>query len=790
MNRAVEKLELNLILAQAAQCAVSEPAKSAVLALLPCNQLERVRLLLDETAEADICLSKFSVQPEFSFDSIKEVSEKSRVLSTLTMAELLRVMRMLRVSRNVKAVLTQPLSVDLQLLRGLATQIFVDKKLEEDIDLSIESESMVSDKASSKLYSVRQSIRRANEEIKAKLNNFIKGAEYRNFLQDAFVTVRDGRFVVPVKAEYRGNVPGLVHDVSGSGSTVFIEPMPVVNLNNEIKMLLIDEAREIERILAEFTGRVNLIYDKLLLNEEIVVKLDVIFARAHYALKLRAVRPKVNASGFIDIKQGRHPLLDKNKVVPVSISLGRKFNFLVITGPNTGGKTVSLKTVGLFVLMAGCGLFLPCREESEISLFDNIFCDIGDEQSIAQNLSTFSGHMKNICSILSNVTHKSLVLLDELGAGTEPNEGAALALSITEYLLAKNAKGLITTHYSELKEFSLVNGNIENASMEFDLKTFAPTYKLVIGVPGSSNAIRIAQRLGLPEEVTSGALGKLSKDKVSFENVLASAEKLRQEYESKMDEINRMRKDLSEELIKAQNQNEILADERESLLKNSKTSAKRIVSETKDEAQQLIEELKQVIKENSLNDKAVFAARAKVKKFTDKKIGDEEVELLDITRPVDINSLKAGDRVYFKPFSAESTVVSAVNSKGEVEILAGKIKVYATADNLAEIIFKREKPKTKSVSDIKFDTSAARRDYSAEINVIGKNSAEALADIDVFLDNSIMAGVNEVRIVHGFGAGILRKAVHSCLKSHPAVSEYRAGGQGEGGAGVTVARFK
>ena len=464
MKKAIKKLELETILNQAAFYAVSNVAKEEISLTNPSCNADEVKFLLSQTEEALRFLNVYNINPEFSFDSVKDIAAKAKILSTLSMAELLKVMRILKISRNVMSALTSVSDEKLSIIPQMASGIFTDRKLEDDIDFCILNEDMMNDRASQHLNTLRKSIKRANEEIKNKLQNYIKSAQYQKFLQDSIITVRDDRYVIPVKQEYRSNINGLIHDISSSGATVFIEPIEVVNLNNQIKILLKEEAAEIDRILREFTARVGQISENIVENEKTVSAIDAIYAKAHYANANKATLPKINSHGYINIKKGRHPLIDKNKVVPVTISLGKDFDILVITGPNTGGKTVSLKTVGLFVLMAGCGLFLPCEEGSEVSVFDEIFCDIGDEQSIEQSLSTFSGHMTNISEILKEITPKSLILFDELGAGTEPNEGAALALAITEYILSIGSKCVMTTHYTQLKEFSLITPKIENAS--------------------------------------------------------------------------------------------------------------------------------------------------------------------------------------------------------------------------------------------------------------------------------------------------------------------------------------
>ena len=787
MKKVYKKLELDAILTSVAAHAVSDVAKRQIINTEPSNDIAVVRRLLEETSEARRNISVYNIIPEFSFDSVAVIADKAKILSTLSMAELLCVMRLLRVSRLVMSALTSVDDESITILPCLARGIFCDRKLEDDIDFAILSEDMMNDRASSHLYSIRQSIKRANEEVKNKLQQYIKSAQYQKYLQDAIITVREDRYVIPVKQEYRGYIKGLVHDVSGSGATLFVEPVEIVNLNNQIKILLKEEAAEIDRILREFTARVGEISGALVENEKIVASLDAIYARAHYADEIRGTVPKINARGYINIKKGRHPLIDKNKVVPVSISLGKTFDILVVTGPNTGGKTVSLKSVGLFVLMAGCGLFLPCEEESEISLFDEIYCDIGDEQSIEQSLSTFSGHMTNIADILKNITPNSLILFDELGAGTEPNEGAALALAITEYILSVKAKAIITTHYTQLKEFSLVTDRVENASMEFDLTTFAPTYKLVVGVPGSSNAIQIAKRLGIGDDIIENAKSKLSAEKISFENVLQRAEKLRQQYENTNEEIAEMKRSLAKELETAKNQNKILASEREQLLKNSKAEAKRIVQEPTEESKRLLDELKKIIRRYNADESILFELRSKIKKFGDKKYENDE-NIPNFSRPIEFDSIKVGDYVFVKKLNATGKVLSKNESKKKLEVAVGAMKISASANDLAEALKTAEdigQAKTVSVK-----TNIAAKTLTNEINLIGQTVDEALVNLDAFIDSCLVASINEIRIIHGRGTGALMKGVQDHLKKHAHVAEFRLGAYGEGDRGVTIAKLK
>lgn len=786
MKKVYQKLQLDSILHSVAKHAISDVAKQKIVNTNPSNNVEEIRHLLCETQEACRNLSVYNINPEFSFDSVKEIADKARIFSTLSMAECLKVMRILRISRLVMSVLTSVADEKITILPAMAKGIYTDKKLEDDIDFAILNEDMMNDRASSELYRIRQSIKRANEDVKNKLQHYIKSAQYQKYLQDAIITVRDDRYVIPVKMEYKGNIHGLVHDVSSSGATVFVEPIEIVNLNNQIKILIKEESAEIDRILRDFTGRVAEICNQIILNEQIVSDLDAIYARALYANETKSTLPKINNKGYVNIKKGRHPLIDKKKVVPVSISLGKDFDILVVTGPNTGGKTVSLKSVGLFVLMAGCGLFLPCEDGSEVSVFDEIYCDIGDEQSIEQSLSTFSSHMTNIADILKSITPNSLILFDELGAGTEPNEGAALALAITEYILAIGSKAIITTHYTQLKEFSLVTDKVENASMEFDLTTFAPTYKLVVGVPGSSNAIEIAKRLGIEEHIIQGARSKLSAEKVSFENVLQSAERLRQRYENTNEEIANIKQELQKELDLVKNQNKILANEREQLLKNSKAEAKRIIQETTDESKALINELKGLIHKYNADESILFELRSKVKQLNNKKYETEEKQV-DFSKPLVFEKVKVGDNVYVKKLDSVGKVLSINTNKKQLVVSVGAMKITAGCKDLAEAInFVPEKPK-RTVS---IKTEIKNKSLTNEIHLLGQTVDEAIANLDMFIDSCVIASIGEIRIIHGRGTGALQKGLHEHLKKHKNIAEFRFGAYGEGDRGVTIAKLK
>jgi len=784
-QKTIQKLEYNAVLQRVSEFAVSHTAKEKVLATVPSDDVDNIEYLLNLTQETRRYVDN-AIMPDFNFDDITEAAQKARIVSTLSMKELLRVMRLLRLSRGTKATLMNFALLPECIIKDIAVNIYADKDLEETIDISIISEDEMSDRASDELASIRKKIKKVNSDIREKLASYTKSKAMAPYLQDSIITMRGGRYVIPVKQEYKGAVTGLVHDQSASDSTVFIEPLAIVNLNNELKTLTMQEAEEIERILQEFTKQVSVISDRLIKNQEIISDIDVAFSKARYSIDVRAVRPLLNDDGFCNIINGRHPLLNKDKVVPVSVNLGKDFNVVVVTGPNTGGKTVTLKTIGLFCLMAYGGMYVPASEGTVIALYKDIFCDIGDEQSIEQSLSTFSSHIKNITYILSEINEKTLVLLDELCAGTEPNEGAALALAITEYMRRTKTKAVLTTHYSLLKEYSLVTDGVENASMEFNPDTFEPTYRLVMGVPGSSNAIEIATRLGLDKQVIQLARERLSSEKISFENILQNAERIRKEFLDKKEEVEKEKEQINLELEKAKEKNKVLSEEREKLLRNSKIEAKRIVTEAQEDAKLILDELKQIVERANLDEKSLFGARALAKKLKE-KVYDTENEESDIFTgdKVDVTKIKVGDSVFVGKLNSVA-VVDSIARNNKFKVKCGNVTTVVDGDDLFEYADVSDKTKKlKSVS-----TQIRKATARTEINLLGKTVAEAITDTDAFIDEAILNGLSEIRIIHGIGTGKLRAGLHEHFRSHPNVAEFRLGVFGEGESGVTILTLK
>ncbi|PWM86653.1 MAG: endonuclease MutS2 [Subdoligranulum sp.] len=786
-ERTLKKLEYFEILNKISQYTTSTTAKNKVSNLRPESALEKSQSLLDETEEA-VNFLNFGVSPDFALDSTEDIAAKAKIRSTLSLRELLVVMRTLRTSRLLISTLNTPLPVAAHILPDMANGLYANRAVEEEIDFCVLNEDELNDKASDALFSIRQKIKKTNAEIREKLTSFSRSSTISKYLQDDIVTLRNDRYVIPVKQEYKSNVQGIVHDQSSTGSTLYIEPIAIVNLNNQLRELLLKEREEIERILSEFTDKISVFAQFLVANSEIIAYLDGVFAKARYCIELNATRPKLNDRGILEIKRGRHPLIDKKSVVPIDLRLGGDFDMIVITGPNTGGKTVSLKTTGLFCLMAMSGIFLPAAHETIVSVFENIFCDIGDEQSIEQSLSTFSSHIKNISHIAQSLNRNSLVLLDEVGAGTDPAEGAALALAIAEYILDSGAKSVLTTHYGRLKEFSLTTPKVASASMEFDTSTLSPTYRLVLGIPGSSNALDIAGRLGLCQKIVDNARGKLSSEKVTFENVLRNADTLRREYKAQLDEINSLKASIQEEYAKAADQTRILKEERERLLSGSQIEAKRIVSNAKAEAEELLDKLKKMVRAAALEEKSLFEARSVIKKLDDKKydVTAEEPDIITGAR-IKPEKLKIGECVFVKKMNT-SGIVSGFGKNGKIEIKINKMTVFTDADDLYECVDLSDKPKPKVSQGVKTHIRAAAP--AREIILLGQTVDEAIANVDKFLDDAVLSGLSEVRVVHGSGTGALRKGLHKYFATHPAIDSFRLGKYGEGESGVTIVTLK
>ena len=790
-NKTLNKLQYFDILQQVSAFCISSVAKQKVNELLPAATIEEAQTLILETKQA-YDLFQFETSFDLSVDDLSEVCALARVSSCLSMRQLLQVMRLLRTSRYLQASLFTDHGIDISLLQAKAYQLYVDKELEEEIDFAILSDEEMNDKSSAELYAIRKKIKGINADIKAKLQSYTKNSDLSRYLQDTIVTMRGDRYVIPVKQEYKGYVNGIVHDQSATGATLFIEPMAIVQLNNALREAILEEKVEVQRILQSFTDRISPVSQRILVSQQTICEIDVIFSKVKYAFENKCTLPILNNKGQINLKRARHPLLDKKKVVPISVKLGYDYDVIVITGPNTGGKTVTLKTIGLMCAMAMTGLFVPCQEESELSFFEDIFCDIGDEQSIEQNLSTFSGHISNLRDILDVCKNGHLVLVDEVGAGTEPNEGTALALAVTDFLRNSGAKCVITTHYGKLKEYSLLTPRVENASMEFDLNTLSPTYKLIMGVPGSSNALAIASKLGMRSDVINLAKQNVTDENSAFEQALANAEKIRKQYEAQLEQLEADRKVLQKELAQAETLNGSLQNERNKLLAGSREEAQRIVAKAREQANDLIAEIKNILAQDEISDRALFAARGISKQIAEIQIQQEEEqdEIIFTGDPVDFAKLKVGDLVYSKKMNVQVRVVD-IKSPSRIRVKVGGISTEVRVDDLFVAVVetnKNSKNRTRKPSQTK--STINTRSVKNEINVIGKTVDEAIVIVDAFIDTAVLSGLSTVWVIHGMGTGKLRAGLHAHFKRHANVAEFRLGVYGEGESGVTCLTLK
>lgn len=783
-KRTLLSLEFNKILSMVAEYAVLENTKKEILEFNPLNEIKEVEFLLSKTEEAFKYLYTYSVGGIPFFDNIEEPLKRVDMGATLNNSELLKVADNLKGARVVRNQLLAVNDETFSYLPEIAKRLYVNNDFEKEIYSKILSEDTVADTASDRLYSIRKSIRDIKARIGAELNSYMHSG-LTKYLQDAVVTIRGDRYVIPVKSEYRGQVKGFIHDQSSSGSTVFIEPEIVMELNNDLKRAYIDEADEIYNILSDLSQKTTFMSNALRYNEQNVVEIDNAFARAYFAFEFHCFRPFVNDVGEIDIINGRHPLISKDKVVPINVSLGKEYNFLLLTGPNTGGKTVTMKLVGLFALMTMSGMFIPASSGSKISVFNGVYTDIGDEQSIEQSLSTFSSHITNIISILNNLDNKSLVLIDEIGVGTDPEEGSALALAIINKLLSFNCFGIITTHYSKLKEFAIENGKIENACMEFDAKSLKPLYKLSIGIPGSSNALDISKSLGIGDDVIDMAKSYMSSETIGFEKVLKRAEEERLKAENLSRDLEELKLLKQQEIDVLQAEKEKIIKEREKIYSNARLETKRIVLERLQDAEEIVAELKTILKNANLESKDLFrASQLKNKLYNSKFIDDfNEDEPIELNKPTE-KQLKIGNRVYVKSLGTYAKLVALKKNKKEAEVVFGNIK---TVVKVSEIYNSEE---IKEESNVRVSKSSIMFLPKTEINIIGKTSLEALTEIKAFLDQAIVNNLTEIRIIHGVGEGVLLKTVRDYLKKDNNVKEYRRGRYGEGENGVTVVTLK
>lgn len=778
MNKqTLAKLELDKILEMLAASAYSEAGRRKCLLVKPSTKYEIVIQRLNETAEA-MELLRFS-EPGF-LALVKPVDNhlaKARVQSMLSAAELYDIYRLLRASRLAHRYVGEKARG----LNSLCEGLYQDGDLEKKISLAIDEDGFVKDEATPALKSIRTQINNSRMRIKDYLQDFIHSGSNQKMLQEALVTERDGRYVVPVKQEYRSSIKGIVHDESASGATVFIEPVSVVELNNRIRQLQLEEKREIERILTELSSAVTDCTTELYNNMELLAIFDMIFARARLAYSMDAYRPEINEKGIIDIEKGRHPLLGI-KAVPVNVQLGKDYDILVITGPNTGGKTVVLKTIGLLTVMAMSGLFIPAREKSRISIFNTIFVDIGDEQSIEQSLSTFSSHMKNIVNILNRVDERSLVLMDELGAGTDPIEGAALARAILEDLRDVHAQVVVTTHQSELKTFAYMNERVENACVEFDPVSLMPTYKLTVGMPGQSNAFEIGSRLGLNAELVARARKFVPQQEMEISSMIASLKESKYQFEKFSRETEKLKKELTEQKQELAREREVFRQERDAILNKSQEETEQYIRRVKREAEEALQEFKQVIRDKEKPPRwhEIEQSRQKLKQLGVRKKPEPAVEF-DIHREI-----KPGDYVKLLDLGQSGYVLEGPTPQGNYMVQAGIIKLNVSKNKL----ILAESPDEQKIARDHYSFLEKARHISPEIDLRGCLAEDALLQVERYLEDANLAGLSRVRIIHGKGTGALRKAIRDYLKGHRYVKDYRDGLNQEGGFGVTIVELR
>lgn len=782
-KRVLKTLEYDKILAmlkERASCCVS---RELVDTMEPSGDFDTVERELKLTAEAETLFYKTGRSPVDDFPDMRHCLERMHAALFLSTGELLGIASCLKAARIAKDILAKEVGEE-SYLYNLAGLLITHRSAEEEINRCIINEDEIFDGASPALARIRRAMRLANEKVREKLNSMIRSTAYQKYLQEPIITIRNGRFVIPVKQEYRQQVPGLIHDQSGSGATLFIEPSAVVELGNEYKKLLAEEADEIERILTELTAMLAPYADEIREDLNIMGQIDLVFAKAKLSRELNAVMPRLNRNNYVRIVRGRHPLIPADRVVPIDIWIGRDYRSLIITGPNTGGKTVTLKIVGLFALMVQSGIFVPANEGSEFPVFEHIYADIGDEQSIEQSLSTFSSHMKNIVGILDRADENSLVLLDELGAGTDPIEGAALAMSILEELNDRHCTCVSTTHYSEIKAFAMTHEGMENASMEFDIDRLCPTYRLYIGIPGKSNAFEISSRLGLPNSIIDKAKGFLKGEDVRFEDIISSAQSQHRIAEEERKMAEEARAELEKLRADAERERRKLDEDRNRLQAKAKEDAKRIVADTKREMEKLIVEIRSIKDiDRSAADRAIQSARDTLR-ATETAVNEKEtIKKEDNTMPP--KTVRAGDTVNIVTLDQKATVLSAPDSKGEVMVQAGVMKLNVKLKDIRLI----EEKKAAAPTSGKVGLGAGKQ-VGLELDVRGMLVDEANIIVDRYLDDAYNAGLSEVNIIHGKGTGALRAGVQAFLKRHPLVKGYRMGSYGEGDAGVTVVTLK
>lgn len=787
-EKTLRVLEYNSIIQRLATFAQSDSGRELALNLKPVSDSLLIEQWQNETSEAEAILSMEGNSFLSPFPNVKHSLRKAEIGSILSPGELMKIAQVLALISSVKTRMSEhkpkvePVLIP-AMIEGLQTQ----RILLDNIRRCVETEDTLYDNASPELANIRRRISRANDRVRERLNSYLHSPQMLKYLQEPIITMRNGRYVLPVKQENRPQVPGIVHDQSSSGATLFIEPMSVVEANNEIKQLVLREEEEIERILAGLTSQVEAVREEILSSQEILIELDLIFAKGAFSLSIRGVRAHQVNSLSLRIRNGRHPLIDPNEVVPISLELGQNFTTLIITGPNTGGKTVTLKTAGLFVLMAQSGLHVPADYGTELGTFQNVFADIGDEQSIEQSLSTFSSHMTNIVRILDQAGEKDLVLFDELGAGTDPTEGAALAMSILDYLHSKRICSMATTHYSELKIYAITHEGVENASVEFDVETLRPTYRLLIGTPGKSNAFEISKRLGLPDFLIDDAGKYLSQESVRFEDVMGDIERSRIASEKERQQTQALLAEAKAIKIKHESELEELNEQRAKFISNAKEEARKVVRDARLEVDEIIKELNLLKLESAEKERnqGIEASRKRLRDSLGKLDGGVRLKGGPHGGRKLSKDLQLGQSVYVTTLDQKGQVLSIPDQDGNLMVQIGIIKVNVKLSDLRQTD-EAAKSEQRSGRKIKLRVTSV----STELDLRGQNSEEAIVETDRYLDNAFLAGLQVVTIIHGKGTGVLRTAIHQLLRSHPHVCSFRLGKYGEGESGVTVVELK
>ena len=791
MNKYYKTLELHKVLEMLASCTSNETTKKMALEIEPCCDCEEVKREISKVSQAFELSVRFGTPPFSAFKDVNGHLRRAKSGGRLSIKDLLEILSVLKQIRDLSSWYKHCEDTETD-LDYLFNNLIPDDMLLQRLETSIVSEEELSDGASSELASIRRKIRQTGSKLRSTLDKMVKSSSMQKCLQESVITMRDGRYVLPVKSEYKGAVPGLVHDTSSTGQTYFIEPMSIVECNNDIRILESQEQEEIDRIIRALTAECAMRADSISEGWRVCTILNLYFAKSEFAARIKATAPVISNDGVIELKKARHPLIDPGRVVPVDISIGEDYNALIITGPNTGGKTVSLKTTGLLTLMTMCGLLIPVADGSRISVFDNILVDIGDNQSIEMNLSTFSSHINQVIDIIGKADKRSLVLLDELGSGTDPVEGAALAVSVIERLKSAGAKLMVTTHYQELKIYAIESEDTQNASCEFDIETLRPTYKLVMGSPGKSNAFAICQSLGMPSDVIEEAKALVSTENMRFEMVIEKLEAARAELDKQNAELNWLRREAKENSEKLQKELAELEDMKEKELDKARSISMNIIENTKVKSNELLDELQSIKKQKS---KAKFESMVSDAERLSKKSLNN---MYDNANPVVKKkqndnyklprALKTGDYVFIPSMNKNGTVVSNQDQKGFVFVQAGIMKMKMNISDLRLAEKQTQNNQNKAKFTPKKNT--ASRQVQQELDIRGFAADEGVMELEMFINHAVMTGLSLVTVIHGKGTGVLRSAVHARLKKMPVVKSFRLGVYGEGEDGVTIVELK